>query len=286
MNHSVINASVTMNGLQRKLDMIAGNLANLNTAGYKRQDATFEDLLTTIKEQRGKQLPGRLSPPTLPIGSGARLVNLRLDMSQGTLQKTDNPLDLALEGNGLFEIGFPVVNEDGEVVYESAWTRNGAFRLANIQEDGENFMLTTAEGYPVLDRDGERILVPTGSTITVDQQGDVYVRTPGSEEAEYLATLKIVRINRIEYLEARGDNLFALSGALTDPADRAAVVEELDLSAEGSGVTVRSGFLEGSNVDMITEMTELIQVQRAYQLNARALASADQMMNIANRLRG
>lgn len=294
MNHSMINAGVTMNGLQRRLDLIAHNLANLNTAGYKRQDATFEDLLTSIKAQRGKTLPGRLTPPVLPVGSGARLAGLKIDMAQGPLKATGNPLDLAVQGEALFEIGLPqaIAGEDGEAAesaYEPAWTRSGAFRLSAREGDGETLLLTTADGYPVLDVAGDPIAVPAGGEVTVDRKGNVYAKLPDEEEPAFVATLKLVRIMRPELVEARGDNLLAYPAAFMEPGVRDALIEEIDLNApfpEDEGLAVLSGYLEGSNVDMITEMTELINVQRAYQLNARALASSDEMMSIANQLRG
>lgn len=286
----MINAGVTMNSLQRKLDLIANNLANLNTAGYKRQDASFEDLLTSIKAQRGKSLPGRLTPPVLPLGAGARLTALQLDMTQGSLQQTGNPLDVALQGDAWFEIGVPVPNEEGELAYEPAWTRNGAFRLAAIQEDPDNLMLTTTEGYPVMDALNIPITVPaTSREITVDRQGNVYASVPEEDEPMLVGTLKVVQVSRPQLLQARGDNLLTLPAGLNDPAVREQLVQAIDLNAvqpDESQVAVLSGYLESSNVDLTAEMTDLLQVQRAYQLNARALASSDEMMNIANRLRG
>lgn len=286
----MISAGVTMNSLQRKLDLIANNLANMNTAGFKRQDAGFEDLLTSIKSQRGKSLPGRLTPPVLPLGAGARLTALQLDLTQGSLQETGNPLDLALEGGAWFEIGVPVPDEEGELAYETAWTRNGAFRLAAIQEDPENLMLTTAEGYPVMDEWDIPITVPvTNRDVYVDRQGNVYANMPEEDEPMLLGTLKVVQMNRPQLLEARGDNLVTLPGDLNDPAVREELVQVLDLNAmapDDAQVAVLAGYLEASNVDLTTEMADLLQVQRAYQLNARALTSSHEMMNIANRLRG
>lgn len=289
MNHSMINAGVTMNSLQRRLDLIADNLANMNTTGYKRKDATFEDLLTSLKQQRNKTLPGRLTPPALSLGAGARFAGLALDMTQGPLTETKNPLDLALTGDALFEVGVPVTGEDGFVDYEPAWTKNGAFRLSAMEEDDASLMLTTAEGYPVMDLFDYPVVVPAGSEVNVDRQGNVWARMPGDEEPELVATLKVVRVTRPQLLEARGESLLALPAALNDPAVRDTLVEELDLNAldpEGDRIAVLSGYLEGSNVDLTTELTQLLNVQRAYQLNARALASSDEMMNIANRLRG
>lgn len=288
----MINAGVTMNSLQRKLDMIANNLANMNTAGYKRKDASFEDLLTSLKAQQGKSLPGRLTPPVLPLGAGARLTGVQVDMTAGALQQTGQPLDLALQGNAWFEVGVPMPDEEGALAYEPAWTRNGAFRLTTIQEDEENLMLTTAEGYPVMDELDIPILVPADALdVTVDERGNVYARLPEDDEPMLAGVLKVVRMNRPQLLEARGENLMVIPAGIADPAVRDDLVEFIDLNypdldEEGERVAVLAGYLEGSNVDLTTEMADLLQVQRAYQLNARALASSDEMMNIANRLRG
>src|SRR5690606_17172575 len=147
----------------------------LNTDGYKKQDASFEDLLTSLKQQHPKQeLPGRMSPMGLTIGSGARLAQVQLNRAQGSLRATDNPPDLAIEGDARFEIGLTSLDANGNVVAEPAWTRNGAFQLSVMPGDPENMMVTTSEGHPVYNRDGEPLLVPSGRDIAVDAHGNVY----------------------------------------------------------------------------------------------------------------
>lgn len=293
MNHSMINSSVTMNGLMRKLDLIANNVANLNTDGFKRKEGTFEDLLTTYKQQHeSQQLPGRLTSPNLIIGSGARLSQVQINMAQGSLRQTDNPYDVAIEGDALFEIGVPTRDADGNVTYQQAWTRNGAFRIALVAGNNESGMLTTNDGSVVIGDDDQPIMVPNGRSLTIDHSGNIYAYDSSGTDAgsEFVGRLKLIRATRPQMLETRGENTFVLPGELAnDPERVAAIMQRLDLDGAeelSSPVRLRQGFLEGSNVDMGAEMTELIQVQRAFQLNARALTSSDTMMGLANNLRG
>lgn len=292
MNHSMINASVTMNGLMRKLDVISNNMANMNTDGFKKQEASFEDLLTTIKGQHPKQqLPGRLTPPGITIGSGARLSQIQINMAQGTLRTTDNPYDLAIEGDALFEVGLRSVDEEGNETLRPAWTRNGSFRVSLIAGDPDNNMLTTSDGSPVFGADGEPMVVPSGRRILVDDRGIVYAYMADDPNTppEVVGSLKLVRASRPQLLQTQGDNLFVLPPQFSAPAQLEQMMQQLDLTVYEDGaspVRIRQGYLEGSNVDLPSEMTELIEVQRAFQLNARALSSSETMMNLTNNLRG
>ncbi|MEX2415919.1 MAG: flagellar hook-basal body protein [Paenibacillaceae bacterium] len=292
MNHSMISASASMNGLLQKLDVIANNMANQNTDGYKRKEASFEDLLTTIKQQHAsQQLTGRQSPLGLTLGSGARLSQIQINMAQGVLKTTENPYDLAIEGDALFEIGLRTTDADGNAITRPAWTRNGALRVALIEGDNQNSMLTISDGSPLIGTDNQPILVPNGRQISIDQQGNIIATQPNNPQgaAEIVGRIKIVRATRPQLLESRGDNLYVLPDVLSTPGQVEQVMEQLDLTLyeEGSApVRIRQGFLEGSNVDFAAEMSELIQVQRAFQLNAKAISSSDTLMNLANTLRG
>lgn len=288
MNRTMISAAVSLNALQQKLDMIANNVANLNTAGYKRQEASFQDVLTSVLEQHpDTQLPGRHSPHGLTVGHGARLSGLRLDLSQGTLIETDNPLDLAIEGRALFEVevplldadGNPVFDEDGQVM-QTLWTRSGQFQLS-VMEDLEGYVvLTTSEGYPVRSADDGYIMIPAHADFQIDAAGNVtYTDVDGAiVEA---GQIKLMRIMRPELITAVGSNLYDVAANVQD-ADN--VLQQVDDPA-GEGIAVRQYRAEQSNVDLATELTELIMVQRAYQLNARALIAGDTMMSLANQLR-
>jgi len=291
MNHSMINASASMNGLLQKLDVIANNIANQNTDGYKRKEASFADLLTTIKQQHAsQQLTGRQSPLGFTIGSGARLSQIQINMSQGVLKTTENPYDLAIEGDALFEIAMRTTDADGNEITRPVWTRNGALRVALIEGDNLNSMLTISDGSPLIGVDNQPILVPNGRQISIDHQGNIIATSNNPQEAsEIVGQIKIVRATRPQLLETRGDNLYILPDALSAPGQVEQVMEQLDITLFEEGdapVRIRQGFLENSNVDFAAEMSELIQVQRAFQLNARALSSSDTLMNLANTLRG
>jgi flagellar basal-body rod protein FlgG len=289
MNYSMINATSSMNALMRKLEIISNNISNMGTDGFKRQEASFEDLLTATIRQPHEQhaLPGRLSPGEsgLVTGHGARLSQVQINMAQGSLRPTDNPYDLAIEGDALFEIGIPGVDAGGDAVLNPAWTRHGAFQLSMIPGNDEQGMLVTADGNPVIGFDDQPVLLPLGRTISIDADGRIFATQAGDPAAPptEVGQLKLVRAVRPQVLLTQGDNLFVLPPQLA--AQMNALIERVDPALDGMNAAVRQGHLEGSNVDLAVELTELIQMQRAYQLSARALSSADSMMDITNRLR-
>jgi flagellar basal-body rod protein FlgG len=276
MNSSMINAMASMHAMQRRLDVIADNIANLNTAGYKRKTASFEELLTTLKEQDERfAQAGRKMPLGFSIGWGARMTQVRLDLSQGPIQFTDNPYDLAIQGLALFE-----VIADGEG--NRAYTRNGAFQ-ARLNDAGD-IVVTTADGHPVVvqEENGAEgpLLLPAGYDLQVDAWGRIRAVSGDGSDIVELGRLKLVEPVRPEALLAVADNLFAVADGV-DPAD---VIRDVQPDAEND-VRITQGALEQSNVRLETELTELLMVQRAYQLSARALSSADTMMSLANQLR-
>jgi flagellar basal-body rod protein FlgG len=276
MNSSIINAATSMHAMQRKLDVIADNIANLNTAGYKRKTATFEELLTSLKRQDERfAQDGRRTPLGFTIGWGVRMTQVQHDMTQGNIQSTDNPFDLAIMGNALFEV---VTNADGA----RAYTRNGAFQ-ATINAAGD-IVVTTVEGYPVVvrDEDGAEgpLLLPAGYNLLVDEAGRVSAMSPDGSDIVPLGRLKLVEPTRPDALQLVSDNLYVVR----EDVDAAEVLRDIAPGTD-SDVRLAQGALEQSNAALETEMTELIMVQRAYQLSARALASADTMMSLANQLR-
>ncbi|MCA0757514.1 flagellar hook-basal body protein [Paenibacillus sp. N4] len=279
MNSSMINAMVSMNGLQQKLDLLADNIANVNTVGYKRKEATFEDLLNNVRSQPGEfSQPGRRTPLDFMQGWGARMTMVQPNLSQGPLQGTDKTTDIAIEGNALFEVE---VDDAGNRGY----TRNGAFQLT-VGENGDT-ILATEDGYPVVANVTDpvtgnvaegHIVVPQGYELRVNPDGSVLgvssLRTIG------LGSIKLLQSSRPAALTAVSDNLFVVAGGI-NVGD---VVQEVIPDSENL-ISLRQGFLEQSNVVLTDEMTELINVQRAYQLAARALSSSDTMMGLANGLR-
>jgi flagellar basal-body rod protein FlgG len=271
MNNSMIASAASISAIQRKLDMLADNVANINTVGYKRKTSTFGDLLTSLMpHETDFNLPGRATPPGYTQGWGVRLASMMLDMTQGTLQSTGNPNDVAIEGNALFQVRMP----DGT----DAYTRHGAFQLIALPSGDRQ--LVTDEGLAVLNRDGGDIIVPEGRNLTITPEGNlIAVGIEGTEPIE-LGQIQLVQVLKPELLRSVGDNLYGMDAGVNPDA----VVQQLPVRPVG--VSVRQGFTEQSNVNLADEMAELINVQRSYQLNARALASANEMLGMANNLRG
>ncbi|TNJ64732.1 flagellar hook-basal body protein [Paenibacillus hemerocallicola] len=290
MNHSMINSLVSMQGLQQKLDIVANNMANINTTGFKRKEATFHDVLTTTMRQPDTfQQVGRLSPLGLTQGWGAKLSQIQTLMAQGSLQQTDLPTDLAIEGDALFEITIPSVDENGQAGQRTAWTRDGAFSLKAQPGDLENVYLTTQEGHLVMGTDDQPIRVPNYHRIQVNADGTVvaYNNLLPDQPPVQAGSLKLVQVVRPQLMQNIGDNMYTIPDAI-DPAlgEVLRVVAFDGANPEAAKVKVQQGFLEQSNVNLTEEMTELMLTQRAFQLNAKALTSADNMMSLANSLRG
>lgn len=288
MNHSMINSMVSMNGLQQKLDIMANNMANVNTVGYKRREATFEDILTNMRQQpQGFQREGRLSPLGFNQGWGAKLSSMTTNFAQGALQDTGNPQDLALEGNGLFKVR--VANSDPNEPANTLYTRDGAFQLSVVENDPDNVYLTTKEGHLVLDTEDNPITIPRGYKFAVNADGLVTAYNGSVPEAgsQVRGQLGLVRVLRPQFMQQVGENMFTIpAGIAANPQEVNNVVQPVAAgSALEQPIKVRQGFLEQSNVNMADEMTELMMVQRAFQMSSRALTSSDTMMNLANNLR-
>ncbi|TLS50544.1 flagellar hook-basal body protein [Paenibacillus antri] len=286
MNHSMINAFVSMQSMQQKLDVIAHNIANVNTTGYKRREASFQDILTNVYRQpAGFEQAGRLTPLGFPQGWGAKIGQIELAMEQAALHSTGNPYDLGIEGNGLFEVQRNSVDANGEPVI--AWTRDGSFQLMQDPANPGSMILATQQGDRVRGVDGGPIVVPTNYSIRIDEAGRVFATDHSNPEAEPIEAgqLALMRAVRPQVLINDGSNLFTLPPGVAAEG----VLERVDPTTndanERQKVAVRQGFLEQSNVSLTDEMTELMTVQRAYQLNARAITSSDTLMNLTNNLR-
>ncbi|THF73128.1 flagellar hook-basal body protein [Cohnella fermenti] len=280
MNNSMISAAASMGAMQKKLDILADNIANVNTDGYKRKNAIFEDILTNIQPQEDSfELDGRRTPLGFTQGWGARLAAQTLDLSQGPLKATGLETDVAIEGNALFEVRSGMTLDSSR-----AFTRQGAFQLTP-QEDGSRLLVTNS-GYPVVAlNDGEEsfVNVPEGYSLRIADDGTITAVSADNMDQQQLGSLKLVEVLKPELLQAVSDNMYGV------PIDVNVddVVREVAASPdETNGIAIRQGSLEQSNVNLSEEMADLITVQRAYQLNARALSSADQMMQMATDLRG
>jgi flagellar basal-body rod protein FlgG len=288
MNHSMINSMVSMNGLQQKLDIMANNMANINTAGFKRKEATFEDILTNVKNQPNSfQHAGRLSPLGFTQGWGAKLSQVTTNFAQGALKESGLATDLAIEGNGLFKVMVPSGDPNQPANY--LYTRDGSLDLTTLPNDRENVYLATKEGHLVMGEGDQPISIPNGYKFAVDADGTVrsYNGSKPEDGSVVRGKLGTVRVLRPQFMQQVGNNLFAI------PAGIAATQQDIDNIvqpvARGSNleqpITIRQGFVEQSNVNLADEMTELLTVQRAFQLSSRALTSSDTMMNLANNLR-
>lgn len=277
MNNSMISAKVSMTAIQQRLDVISDNIANVNTAGYKSKQASFEDALTRVQQQHDKyKQDGRSTPMGYNLGFGARLVNLTRDMSQGSMKETGNPTDLAIEGNAMF-----AVQANGQKV----WTRQGAFHFVPDMRpkanpnDPDLMVLVNDDGNFALNRQGQLVTAPKDSTVAFDEKGNLLVRQ-GNDNAVIAGQLQVVDIERPEGLVQLADNLFGLDTGLTEND-----VFGANAATRAPQASIRTGFLEQSNVDMTQEMALLMQGQRTYQLAARALTSSDSMAGLANNMR-
>nr|WP_306220419.1 flagellar hook-basal body protein [Cohnella sp. WQ 127256] len=276
----MITASVSMGALQYKLDMLADNMANMNTAGYKRKSAAFEDIMTSLNPHTEDfNQAGRRTPLGFTQGWGARLASLQTDMTQGPLSETGLMTDLAIEGNGLFE-----VRTTGDIGGPRAFTRSGPFQLTPAA-NGDRLLVTNSGQHVVANTgNGEGFVrVPAGYDLSVAIDGTLTAVSSEGVAPIQLGSLKLVEVTNSDLLRTVADNLFGIPEGV-NPNN---VVRDAALLPNGErNVSVRQGFIEQSNVNMADEMTDLMIVQRAYQLTARAISSSEQMMGMANNLRG
>jgi len=238
---------------QTHLDTIAHNLANLNTTGYKGLSPRFGELLYTTVEKPG----GGDQNVNLQNGTGVQVNAIARSFQQGSLEETNRSLDLAIEGDGFFTV---LDRYSNEVQY----TRDGSFQLS-VEEDGA--YLVTSQGDYVLDMDGNPIVLEEGADFQVDASGAIFM-----DDEDTGLSLGLVRFENPHGLEALGENRYRWTE------------ESGEILPMDTGL-VKQGFLERSNVDLIREMTRMIQAQRNYQLSARALRTADEMESMANNLR-
>ncbi|OOE14682.1 flagellar hook-basal body protein [Fictibacillus arsenicus] len=275
MNQSMISAAVTMGQLQHKLDTISNNMANSTTNGYKRRETQFSDLL--FQQMESKALnpteDGRLTPNGIRLGSGARVSSTAMSMETGTLQQTSRTLDVALTEPGHY---FTIGGTDNNGNPMPLYTRDGAFYLSPSAQEPGYLELVTSEGNQVLGDEGPILIPEDHNKITIGQNGQVSVTLNNGEVVES-GRIGVVNMIRPQLMLSVGHNLQLPEGI---PLNQ--LFEEVN---GGAGNFVQQGVLESSNVNISTEMTELIQTQRSYQFNARSLTIADQMMGLVNGLR-
>jgi flagellar basal-body rod protein FlgG len=248
-------AATGMAAQELNVQVISNNIANLRTTGFKKQTAAFQDLIYEHVRRVGAQSSdqGTILPVGIDIGGGVKTVGTPRTMTQGTLSTTGRDLDLAISGEGFFKIQMP----DGTFQY----TRDGTFQTDNQGR------IVTALGNPVQ----PTITIPqNASGLTVNQQGQVSVTLPGSTSSTIIGQIGLTRFVNKGGLQPVGDNQFTDTPSSGTPQDGTA-------GAEGYG-NMTQGSLEQANVDVVSEMSDLIAAQRAYEMNAKVISAADQMM--------
>lgn len=261
MIQALSTAATGMEAQQVMIDIIANNLANVNTTGFKKSRGNFQDLLyRTIRAPGTSIASGVESPTGLQIGQGTRTISSERIFSQGQYKNTQNPLDVAIEGNGFFQVQSP----SGESLY----TRSGSFKT---DSQGQ---VVTAEGYQL----DPPIAIPQDAVaITVGEDGTVSVQLAGQTEAQEVGSLQLANFVNPAGLEAIGRGLYR-------PTSSSGQVQQGLPGADGMG-TLSQGFLETSNVAVVEEMIDMIAGQRAYELNSKVIQTADQMLQKISQLR-
>ncbi|WP_077619860.1 flagellar hook-basal body protein [Bacillus sinesaloumensis] len=278
---SMITATNTMSQLQKQIDTIGHNLANVDTTGYKKRQVNFSELLSQQFNNQpvNAQEEGRLTPNGIRVGVGAKLGSTNMMMTQGAIKTTDRELDIAFtKENQFLQV---LVDEDG--VQVPRFTRDGALYLSPTNDGTNRVSLVTSGGNPVLDQDGEPIVfVDDIKEIQISANGELSVVPEAG--APQLFTLSVVQINKPQLLQAVGQNQFALPdlAALNIAEEDVFVALQGDLREQ---VSIQQRALEQSNVDLSTEMSDLMLTQRSYQFNAKSISISDQMMGLVNGIR-
>lgn len=254
MFNSLWISKTGMEAQQMQLDVISNNLANSSTTGFKRAHAVFEDLIYQNLRQAGSSTSEQSQLPTgLQVGLGVRTVATSRNFTQGSLQQTGKGLDVAIQGNGFFQITMP----DGTINY----TRDGAFQ---VNAQGQ---IVTSNGLPV----ANGITVPANATnISISADGNVTATIPGQVAPQPIGTIALASFINPAGLDPRGQNLYAETAASGQPNTGTP-------GSNGLGQLMQ-GFLETSNVNVVQELVTMIQVQRAYEMNSKAIQTSDQML--------
>jgi flagellar basal-body rod protein FlgG len=255
MIRSLWIARTGLNAQQTNIDVISNNIANVSTNGFKKSRAVFQDLIyQTIRQQGGQTSQQTQVSNGLQLGSGVQPVSTARIFTQGALQQTDNSLDMAISGDGFFQILMP----DGTTAY----TRDGSF-----QKDNQG-QITTADGYPLQ----PAITIPSDAeTITIGTDGTVSITQAGSTASTQIGSIQLATFVNPGGLQSMGENLYletASSGTATANTP----------GSNGAG-TIKQNYVEASNVDVAEELVSMIQTQRAYELNSKVISTSDAMLS-------
>jgi len=260
MIRSLWTGATGMDTQQTNIDVIANNLANVNTSGFKKSRADFQELLYQVTKTPGSATSeDTVSPTGIQIGLGSRTAAVQKVFSVGDLMKTENELDVAIEGRGFFQVEMP----DGTTAY----TRSGA-----LKKDGDG-RLTTSEGY-LLD---PQIVIPENTTsISIGQDGSVDVFLDGESTPNQIGVMELAMFSNESGLRSMGRNLYTETDSSGMPIT--------GVPGEDGFGTLAQGFLEGSNVSVMEEMVNMIAGQRAYEVNSKSVKTSDEMLQMTNNL--
>ena len=261
MIRSLYTAATGMIAQQTQIDVTSHNIANVNTIGYKKQRAEFADLFYQVSEYAGiSSSDTSISPTGIEVGLGARPTAITKQFTQGNFKETGNNLDMAITGNGFFQLQLP----DGTVGY----TRNGAFKL-----DGQG-QVVNSDGYKLI----PEITVPENAVaVAIGSDGTVSVVQAGEQEPTQVGQIELANFINPAGLHSLGDNNYINTVASGD-----AILGTAGLEGLGQ---IRQGFVEMSNVQLVEEMTDLITGQRAYEANSKAITTSDEMLQTVNQLK-
>nr|WP_320050104.1 flagellar basal-body rod protein FlgG [uncultured Desulfuromonas sp.] len=260
MIRALWTAATGMDSQQTNIDVIANNLANVNTSGFKKSRADFQELLYQVSKTPGSSTSAdTVSPTGIQVGLGSRTAAVQKVFSTGDMMQTENELDVAIEGRGFLQVEMP----DGTTAY----TRSGA-----LKKDGDG-RLTTSEGYLIT----PQIVIPENSTsISIGQDGTVDVFLDGDSTSTEIGVIELAIFSNASGLRSMGRNLYVetvSSGVATT-----------GIPGENGIGTLSQGYLEGSNVSVMEEMVNMIAGQRAYEVNSKAIQTADEMLQMVNNL--
>jgi len=261
MSRTLKTAATGMLAQQLYVDTIANNLANVNTTGFKKSKVEFQDLLyQTLRTAGSSNLQGTFVPTELQVGNGTRPAATNKIFKQGEITYTGNPLDIAIDGDGFFQINKP----DGTIAY----TRDGTFKIS------DQGFLVTSDG---LELEPQITIPDNAERVEMGIDGNVYAKLYAQEELQNLGQVTLVKFINPAGLRSLGQNLFEATFASGPP--------QIGVPNEQAYGKLLQGYLESSNVDVVEEMVNMIIAQRAYEINSKAVQSADDMMNTANTLR-
>ena len=252
-------AATGMTAQQMMVDVIANNLANINTTGFKRSQIDFQDLLYVKMRESGTEVASGINSPSgLEVGNGVRAVSTVKVFTAGEFQNTGRKLDIAISGDGFLQVTLP----NGDVRY----TRDGALQV------NANGQVVTSNGYPI----EPAITIPADAvSIDIGKDGGINV-TNSTGTTSVVGTIQLVRFSNPSGLSSEGDNMLAQTEA-SGPSTTG-------IAGENGFGSIQAGFLEKSNVQMVTELVNLITAQRAYEINSRAIKAGDDMLQTANNM--